>query len=45
MAGFLILLLSYGVIALKPEARYLVGIILAVLVMMLFLIEVVIYSR
>jgi hypothetical protein len=44
VAGLLILMLGYEVIALKPENRYLVGIMLTVLVTMLFLIPVVIYS-
>ena len=44
MAGLLALMLSYGLIALKAENRYIVGIMLTILVTMLFMIPVVIYS-
>ena len=44
MGGFAILLLSYGLIALKSESRYLVGILFQALVMFLFSIPVVIYA-
>jgi hypothetical protein len=44
MAGLLALMLSYGLIVLKAENRYIVGIMLTILVTMLFMIPVVIYS-
>jgi hypothetical protein len=44
VGGLAVLLLSYGLIALKPESRYLLGILLQALVMFLFLIPVVIYA-
>jgi uncharacterized membrane protein len=45
VSGLLGLLLSYGAIALKPEPRYIMGILLIALVSILFLIPVVIYSN
>jgi hypothetical protein len=45
VAGTLVLLLSQGLFALKPEARYLVGVMLTALIMLAALIPVVIYSN
>ena len=44
VSRLLVLLLSYGVITLQPEPRYVLGLLLTTLVMLLFLIPVVIYS-
>jgi len=43
--GFIVLLLSQGVIALKPEACYIIGILLTGVVTLLFLVPVAIYSN
>lgn len=45
VSGLLCLLLSYGVVALKPEPRYIMGILLTGVITLLFLIPVVIYSN
>ena len=45
VGGLLVLLLSYGVIELKPEPRYILGILLTGVITLLFLIPVVIYSN
>lgn len=45
LSGILCIVLSYGVIELKPEPRYLLGILLTALVMLLALVPVVIYSN
>jgi|SRR5713226_2269525 len=45
VSGICIILLSYGVIALKPEARFVIGILLTGLFTLLFLIPVVVYSN
>jgi hypothetical protein len=44
-SGLFVLLLNYGVFALKPEPRYIMGILTSALAMLLFLIPVVIYSN
>jgi hypothetical protein len=44
VAGSVILLLSHGAITLKPEPRYITGILLTAIVTLLFLLPVVIYS-
>lgn len=45
VGGLLALLLSQGMIALKPEPRYITGILLATLAMLAFLVPVAIYSN
>jgi SdpI/YfhL protein family len=45
VSGLFVLLLSYGVIELKPEPRYIMGILLTGVITLLFLIPVVIYSN
>jgi len=45
MAGFLVLFLSHGLFTLKPEVRYLVGILFTAIVTLAFLVPVVIYSN
>ena len=45
VGGFIVLLLSQGVIVLKPEACYIIGILLTGVVTLLFLIPVAIYSN
>jgi hypothetical protein len=44
ISGFLVLLLDQGVFALKPEPRYLIGILLNGIILLLSLIPVVLYS-
>jgi len=44
LGGLCALALSYGVTWLKPEARYLTGVLLTTLLMVAFFIPVVIYS-
>jgi SdpI/YfhL protein family len=45
VAGILVLLLSQGLFGLKPEVRYLVGVMLTALIMMAALIPVAIFSN
>ena len=45
VGGLSVLLLSQGIITLKPEPRYIMGLLLTVVVMLLFLIPVVLYSN
>jgi hypothetical protein len=45
VGGLLALLLSYGMISLKPETRYIAGVLLTVLATIAFLLPVVIYSN
>jgi len=45
MAGFLVLFLSHGLFTLKPEVRYLVGILFTAIITLAFLVPVVIYSN
>jgi len=45
VGGLLALLLSQGIISLKPEPRYITGILLAAVVMLAFLVPVAIYSN
>ena len=45
MAGLLVLFLSHGTFTLKPEVRYLAGIVLTGLITLAFLFPVVIYSN
>ena len=45
VGGFFVLLLSHGVIALKPEACYIIGILLTGVVTLLSLVPVAIYSN
>ena len=45
LSGVVVILLDHGVIALKPEPRYLVGILLTGLLLLAFLIPVVLYSN
>jgi hypothetical protein len=45
IGGVLVLVLNYDVTALKPEPRYIVGILLTALVTVLFLLPVAIYSN
>ena len=45
VAGLLVLFLSHGLFTLKPEVRYLVGILLTAIITLVFLVPVVIYSN
>src|SRR6516162_696835 len=45
VAGLLVLFLSHGAVTLKPEVRYLAGIVLTGLITLAFLFPVVIYSN
>ncbi len=45
VGGLLALLLSHGMISLKPEPRYITGVLLTALVTAAFLVPVVIYSN
>ena len=45
VAGLLVLFLSHGPFTLKPEVRYLVGILFTAIITLAFLIPVVIYSN
>ena len=44
ISGFLVLLLDQGVLSLKPEARYIIGILLSGIFLLISLIPVVLYS-
>jgi hypothetical protein len=45
VGGLSVLLLSQGIIALKPEPHCIMGLLITLIVMLLFLIPVVIYSN
>jgi hypothetical protein len=45
VGALFVLLLSFGMISLKPEPRYIIGILLTALATLAFLIPVVIYSN
>ena len=44
IGGIAVLLLDQGIIVLKPESRYMIGIMITALAMLLFLIVVVVYA-
>jgi len=44
ISGFLMLLLDHGALSLKPEARYMIGILLSGIFLLISLIPVVLYS-